>query len=286
MADDFKSIRFDSWGACIARAAEREALDLAGERSPSGHGSSLDRRNRQFNSTDTLGEAIGLARHGWPEGTARIVRGLESLAATEDGRNQTAPSWGYDVAGEFPDVGAYCAGVPEYMITSEAHDMHGNIPVARVFVDHCPHCGITPREIENYGVAILSYLSALQAAGYGVELVLYGTLWVHDERRWQWSVSICDPSSPLDIDRAAYALANADFFRRVVFATWEMEPEWLPVLRDSYGYSTEDECRDDRPGQTLVVPTLRQIRGEAQMSPEAVIEHLQPFFAPLLEPED
>lgn len=246
-----------SWPEFKAIAHKRESGELEGW-----HNVSTTNRygDRDWYGTYSLDEALQLAEHGWAEGTAQILRNVPTGAIS--GLAQLIPALHYDVAGEFPDVGAYCAGEPEHMVWQDA-DRADVQPVVKIAFAGSASCNVKGREIINYGIAALSYIDALQTSGRSVEIYWHSYLRDTKGAMCCLRVAINNTAAPIDADRLAFMLAHPSMFRRLGFANIEAILDWeslgsgigvprpLPESFDAEGFIRFPTAQDMRKAGAL-----------------------------------
>lgn len=199
----------------------------------------------KFTGVASLEDAIDLARDGWQEGADRLLSGLDTHAPEQP---DIAPAWEYDVGGEFPDIGAYCAGVPEHMVSPAMPDMDAPAKAPRLAVlGTCPSTIPTPL-VENYAVALASHIQAIQAEGRSVELSLVVSARMEDGDLTVTRIPIINPSAPVELGRLAFAFHPAAL-RRLWFASMEQIPD-VKALGSSYGTPVTPPADD----YTAIVP--------------------------------
>lgn len=161
--------------------------------------------------------ALEIARKGWTEGRERIARGL-AMANT---LNKPAPRRGrfYDVAGAFPHVARAVAGDPACM-ANLGDTYTAARPIVRLIAPRAASAIIKPAQIENFGIALLSHIDAMENEGYSVELVIAITCKAGDDFL-DCRIVAKKAGEPLDVDRLAFMLAHPAFFRRLGFAMIE-----------------------------------------------------------------
>jgi hypothetical protein len=218
-----------SWDEFQKIARDR---DSAGEYSGKHWGtSSLRTSNREWYQSRSLSEALDIAEKGWPEGTRKLMEsaGMQSAIALPD----MVPVKHYDVSGEYPDVGAYCAGEIENMVSLE-NGMSDIKPVIKIAFAGCISAFVNPDHITNYGIAALSLIDAVQRSGRSVSLhwIWMQHLRIDGGTPMSVNVNISEPSTPLDIDRLAFALGHPSMARRLCFAVLESIDE--RIYRGSY----------------------------------------------------
>ena len=253
----------DSWGDLTDTAARRpSALGCWGD-------ASQTRIGRSWTGTDTFNEAIDLARYGWKEGARRLLTGLESFGVPST-LPAMHPAWDWDVAGSVPDVGAYCAGVPEHMGTPGDVDPSAQ-PVTRLAVSCAAGWWTKAEQIERFAVALASHVQALQSAGYSVALTW---TWSTDKNRDRVAVRapLLAPGQPLDMAALAFAFHPAAL-RSLAFAVAEQEPDFS-VLGGGYGRPRDADPDELEPG-TIILPSPKTCdAADALNSIEAAAEYI------------
>jgi len=173
-----------------------------------------------WRGTQDWATAVAYARYGWREGREQIVAGLIAAA-------RSAPlsyrSEQYDVGGAYPCIPIALAGDPACMVELGDQAISAR-PVIRLRVDLAAPSRITGEQIVNHGIAVLSAADALQSAGYSVEISLACA--TNDPAATvppllQLSAVFKRAGDALDLDRAAFALANPAVSRRLYFALLE-----------------------------------------------------------------
>lgn len=155
-----------------------------------------------------LGEALQVARKGWPEGMewARDVA-MPALSAATSTR-VAGEAWTYDVTGAAYDVGEYLSGVPECWLACQTSETR---PVISILVNIAVSAGVPADAIRRRGAAVTALALHLQASGYVVELWSTWGVDVYDVRKgacWH-RVRLSDGNGgPLDVDRVLFALAH------------------------------------------------------------------------------
>lgn len=180
--------------------------------------------------TATFGDALQLARFGWPEGLAR----MSGLVAQGIALRQPAPVMeaSYDMGGAFPDVALYCAGDPCHMVTIAPEAIQTR-PIYRFVINAGMRSPVSEAAAFNRGAAILSYIAKLEAEGARVELVSLRTC-ENKGKRFSYTFRIKAADENLDMDKAAFVFANASMLRRIGFAMGEMDAEITRWMGASY----------------------------------------------------
>jgi hypothetical protein len=224
--------------------------------------SSLSHGDAQWTGTAGPAANIALMTHGWPEGTRRIVEGVNALQAAQD---DTSPQWAMDAAGAFPDVGAYLAGEIEYMHNPDMEQPAP--PILRLCLPGMYHSGIHLWQIENFGIALLTLIDSLERDGRQIELVWQSSLLCTKPSRKGSKKRVLAGLPPccvevtlkragehMDLDRMAYAIAHPSMLRRSSFAVMEQFFEFA-ALGDTFGTPTDypEEAKDP---EAVYIPRL------------------------------
>lgn len=177
--------------------------------------------------------AKDLARHGWEQGAKDIqfsaveAAGTESLVTVE-----------YDVAGQYPDVGRFCAGEPLHMASRRKRSK----PVVNLLVNVCASAVIDAQVYLRYGSAVAALVDQLENTGHRVGVYVVGANKHSGKGRSVVGWTVKSPQDALDYNAVAFSIAHPAAFRRFMFALWErMDPR----LYDSgYGQPTDLDAKD------------------------------------------
>tara|TARA_R110000824_G_scaffold372074_1_gene561906 strand:- start:245 stop:1126 length:882 start_codon:yes stop_codon:yes gene_type:complete len=166
--------------------------------------------------------ALRLSEAGWPKG----VKQMKDFAVEAGENYETLPAFTYDIAGAFPDVGAFCAGDPEHMALPG--EIQGK-PVCRILVEVGKAHFVKASSAMRYGVAILGAVNSLMLAGITVVLDGSRSGGCEGTDLWhQWIFPLGGGDQVVDLDRLAFALAHPALTRRIAFAYMERVEELVP----------------------------------------------------------
>jgi hypothetical protein len=176
--------------------------------------------------------AMGMAHKGWPEG-AKLVEGIASRIMAKPS-SERAPKWGYDVAGDIPDVGRFMAGRPDNM--RRRRKTFGQSPIITICVNQSVSGGTTATAFRNYGAALLATIDSIESAGRRVELWSGFAALLGNKRDRLATIltRIKGADEPVDMGALAYGVAHPAFFRRLGFAVLERTPEG----HETWGYGS------------------------------------------------
>lgn len=237
-------------------------------------------KNADFSGTESFEEAARLARHGWPEGRARMVKGVEAVASSP--AFERAAALFFDVAGAYPVAALAAAGVPECMV-SPAPVSERARPIVRIAVSGSVSYNYGANEIFAYGAALLGVIDALETAEFRVELSVIFPAKAYNGDKLCVAVRIKDAPDALDLDRAAFMLAHASTLRRLVFGVMEATLS-CEVWGSGYGTPRTPERGLDGDEGVIFLPGPQQFKaGSPQLkTPEAAFAALAPSVLELL----
>jgi hypothetical protein len=211
--------RFDSVRDLLAEVTDTSRPIKSGLRV-----TSQDRGREEFFWTETFSEAVDLARGGWAEGTAKIVEHREAcsafLAAAKTAKTR---EFGWDVTGDFIDVGRLLSGEPE-CCGSEFDG--GNQIASRVVsirLNQSVSGGISADTICARGVTVLVAVDLLESCGVRCEVTVSkgskGTGCAGSVRNLQVDshVVVKQAGDAVDLDKLAFWVAHPASFRRLGF---------------------------------------------------------------------
>jgi hypothetical protein len=205
--------RFDSWDSFVA-----EASIVSYKGSWGGHSAG----NQHFFGTATFKEAVKLAREGWREGVERVqeIRATVS-SAIQSIVSRRADSIGYDVFGEYVDVGLFVTGDPECFGVRVSEDSLSK-SVVRINVNIGVSGSVSHRAIFARGAAAIAAIDVIESTGRRVEVYgVDGSLKHGGNRLHEIQVLLKSASQPLDIDRLVCALCHPSTLRRFCFSVAE-----------------------------------------------------------------
>lgn len=223
------ALSYDSIGDLV-RVAEKR-LATPDDALPNRHRTDAVTGPASFSNTRSLEHAADIMRTGWPEARDKMVNCLDSPLSVPALASLT-PALEYDVSGEFPDVGAFCSGEPEHMVTL-GEQKTAVQPVLHIVFIAFYHWRLDTRDVENYGIGLLSVLNAIHRSGRTFTLDALGVA-MSNGTRWADSIPLITPGAAFDIARLSAAL-HPCFLRRMLFASWELNDRIARDLNDGYG---------------------------------------------------
>lgn len=191
-----------------------------------------------FTHTQSLEQAIDLAKDGWPEGYDR-VRSLMGKVSLDDAiaNLQQSMEFTYDVAGDEPDVERYLAGDPENMMQYHVDERRrGN--VMKMIISSSQPAFVDASVMERRGTAICLATEMLTSVGLSLDVTVNERT---SDQRWDtdtattidYRIPILHAGDYLNMEAVIFAVAHPSFLRRLIFALNENEPS---ELRDTMGF--------------------------------------------------
>ena len=175
-----------------------------------------------------------------------------------------------DVTGEYFDVADFLSGEPEVFRREEYADRK---PVVPVYANVSVSAGVRAERIINRGCAIAALCDELSRHGFIVDLHLVDAT-NYDGKTYYTSVGV--GLDPLDLDTAAFILANPLFARRLWMAMLERITEQGNC--GGYGCPTEYDLSDifaeGVSGFYFVSSTHREYKGSNFVSLDAAKDHV------------
>lgn len=175
---------------------------------------------RGFFGTDKFEDAVTLASNGWAEGAARVAslrEGCEAFLAAA--KAAKLKGYGWDVTGDFIDVGRLLGGEPE-CCGQEQDGLGLGSRVASIRLNACVSAAVSTDAITARGLTVLVAADLLESCGIRCEILVSQATY-NAGRLVETNVTVKNAGEPVDIDRLAFAIAHPSFFRRFGFAFCE-----------------------------------------------------------------
>lgn len=170
---------------------------------------------------DSFDGATTLASKGWAEGAGRAL----ALRASIDGAIRDVvcarqAGYGWEVSGDFVDVGKFLVGEPECFVTTVADGECATGRVVRLVANIAASAAVTQESLFCRGAVVVAAIDILESLGHRVELtVARGT--TTKGKTLEIFVPVKSASQPLDIDRLAFCLCHPAFLRRLTWSVSE-----------------------------------------------------------------
>lgn len=219
-----------------------------------------------WNGTRDLPHALDMLRAGWPEGTGRMIAGLD---AHKTEQREIRPDMPLDYAGFFPCVPAYVAGEDQCMFNIEEDQRATRSIVLVVQINY--HCQVPARSAEEYARNVAGIVASLETTGIGVA-VLGIDRTNANSGQMAAGVWIRSFDAPLDLARIAFSM-HPGFFRRALFAVRERDAELVGIGATDAGYGhpvtlTPEDVQDvmGYVGDYIILPHLQNIYQSRDMA--------------------
>ena len=201
--------------------------------------------NASFCGTETMQEAVNLAKNGWKEGAEKI----EKLRSHIQSLYPKTPKYTrYGVAGTTPNVARAVAGNLFNMRLPE-EGLSKKKPVITLVCNMFANWSVDKDAISNRAAAVAAIVDQIETEGFACEVISTALTSANyrGERGFSAATSIIIKQShqPVDLMRMAFGLGHAAMFRRLIFADWQLEKSCEAGLGSGLGsacgsYSKED----------------------------------------------
>lgn len=168
--------------------------------------------DKAWYGTDTLEEAVDLARNGWKEGVNKAQSLLNRIKAEHP--IQLKPKR-YGIAGTHPDVPRAISGNPLNM--HQKDDAAGKRKIITLLSEMGASCGHGPEEFVNRAAVVAALIDAIEASGYACDVITYSNAISCDNHTSLHSCIVKNSNQPVDIARLAFGLGHPGMFRRFAF---------------------------------------------------------------------
>lgn len=183
---------------------------------------SQDTGRRDFFWTETYAEAEGLVAKGWADGVARVNKHRDGLAAfLAAAKTAKSKTFGWDVTGDFIDVGRVLSGEPECCGQEFDHGDTVSKKVVSIRLNQCVSGAVSADAIAARGVAVLVAVDLLESCGIRCEVICSTATEGHGLHLTA-NVTVKRPNEVVDPDRLAFIVAHPSSFRRFGFRWMEL----------------------------------------------------------------
>lgn len=185
----------------------------------------------EWYGTESLDDTYRLVDNGWPEGLSRMKTLYGNLKPVE-GELADRHQMRFCESGDEVDVGRYVTNEPECMIDFDVVQVPAAGRIVKIIANVMASCGFSPEAIFLRGAAACMLADLVEQSGLRSEIwaVIAGGntgsgRYDRDTAATDYRVKIKSPDQPLEMDRLAFALANASMLRRLFFKSMELLPE-------------------------------------------------------------
>jgi hypothetical protein len=175
----------------------------------------------EWTGSKTYEEAHEKFVNGWPEAVEKLQPNLDAIArsiATAIPR----PKMHNDVTGGTVDIGAHIEGLPEDMVVLRRTQRH--VRAVHVVANIAASSAVSTDTIRARGGLIAGLVMALDRLGAPVSVTVAAGVRGYQGRSITHLLNIKDEGAPLDMGRVMFTLAHPAMLRRIIFASWENEP--------------------------------------------------------------
>lgn len=219
----------------------------------------------EFTGTESLDEAIDLARFGWREGFNRLAHMTDQVKRALDYAPETRRTH-HDYIGFAPDVKAYMEGSPLSMINAPAVRK----PHVSIFMNTSIDGFAEPEDVYRRGAATVALCDVIETCGVMVDLHLFEMSFMDKE------VLIADVVAKarderLNMMKLHFPLCHPSWIRRLNFRLVETMPNVTRGWMGSYGIPAERPLMKrilDIEGEAALVPTFGELeKGIKELKP-------------------
>ena len=188
-----------------------------------------------WHGTETWGEAVALARDGWPAGAALVDR-YASVHADRLASLIEQPVWTMDREGDGFDVGTMLSGEPEHWYHRETRHVESfSRSIYRIRMGVTTSSGVNVAAIIARGAAVLALVNLLELAGHGTDVAAIYSGASNEQGRRTVVIGLKHAEHPPDMARLAFALANPAMQRRLGFEAIRHMPRGQYLADHGYG---------------------------------------------------
>ena len=183
----------------------------------------------------TWEDAVSQAKTGNPELVTQLFDGVNIINAMieEDKIGEIR-----DVTGEYFDVADFLSGEPEVFRREEFGEQR---PVVPVYANFAMNHSVSNTVIRNRGCGIIALCDELSKSGFIVDLNMVKS---DTYLRKTYYTKIHVALDPLDLDAAAFIVANPMCHRRLWFSVLERSENKKSCIDGEYGYPGEYDLEE------------------------------------------
>ena len=196
---------------------------------PFDRGCASEAGSAEFTETESLEEALALARFGWHEGLNTLVNMVEAVKRALDLKLEARRTF-HDYVGFAPDVKAYLEGSPLSMVNKP------NPPREKFTIYMNTSCDGSARRERIYarGAVVLAVAEVLEMMGYLVDLRLFELSFVDKDVHFS-EFRLKAPDERVNLAKMHFPLCHPSWVRRLNFRLIETSPNMTDGWAGSYG---------------------------------------------------
>ncbi len=195
--------------------------------------------NAAWIGTDSMGEALDIARKGWPEGADAAQRIIDRLTLAKPRIRRHKPS----VAGGIVNVGRLLSGDPRHMVLRPKQP---GKKIVTLFVEAGCSGGINTGTLIRRAAIIGAIADMMENEGYSCTIVTVDTSIDGRQTMYQLAVTLKESGERMNLGDLMFALGHPSFLRRFSFATLASVPEtrslWATQGSPSNAFNDDHPC--------------------------------------------
>lgn len=188
----------------------------------------IDSFRTDWTGTESFDAAKRLALEGWPLGRELVGQILTEVESEMESETQVM---GWDVTGDFVDVGAFVSGQPENMMRWEPVPERKR--VARILLNMSVSSGVSTKVIRWRGATVMALIDRLEQSGVRIELDMAYACTNHGRSSAVFIANLKRAEEPLHLDLLSFHLTHPSSFRRIFFSFVEQCPK---SVIDAFGF--------------------------------------------------
>lgn len=195
--------------------------------------------NAAWIGTDSMGEALDIARKGWPEGADAAQRIIDRLTLDKPRIRRHKPS----VAGGIVNVGRLLSGDPRHMVLRPKQP---GKKIVTLFVEAGCSGAINTGTLIRRAAIIGAIVDMMENEGYSCTIVATDTSIDGGKTLYQLAVTLKESGERLSLGDLMFALGHPSFLRRFSFAVCASVPEtkqiWSSQGSPSNAFNAAHPC--------------------------------------------
>lgn len=195
--------------------------------------------NTAWIGSDSMAEAIDIARKGWPEGADAAQRVIDRLTLAKPRIRRHKPS----VAGGIVNVGRLLSGDPRHMVLRPKQP---GKKIVTLFVEAGCSGRVNTGTLIRRAAIIGAIVDMMENEGYSCTIVATDTSIEKGQTLYQLAVTLKESGERLSLGDLMFALGHPSFLRRFSFAVCASVPEtkeiWQSQGCPSNAFTDDHPC--------------------------------------------
>ena len=217
--------------------------------------------SEEFTLTESLEEAIALARYGWHNGFGDLVALVEKVKRNLKIKIDPNRTF-HDYVGFAPDVKAYLEGSPLTMINKPV--VHK--PLITIYMNTSYAGNERNERIYSRGAVVLAAAEALELMGFMVDLRLFEMSYVDKDIHFS-EYRLKMPDERINLQKLYFPLCHPAWVRRLNFRLIETSPNMTDAWAGCYGIPAETPMIRRVLGLgegDILIPTIDEMKLEGE----------------------